>query len=256
VSENNREGRGSARERMRRERERDRARKKRRRNLLVGAAVVAALGIAAAVGVAVSTGGEGDEEGPVIPPAGATGEEALAIPVGRSTAPSTLTVYEDFRCPACAQFENGYRDTIHQLQDSGQLRTEYRLATLIDGNVGGTGSLGAANAAACAQDAGKFQAYHDVLYRNQPPEQDDAFAKTERLIGLAGQVEGLVSDAFRECVEGGAHEGWVRKADAAFAASGHQGTPTVLLNGKDIYGDPQDPLTPDKLKKLVGDAAR
>lgn len=33
---------------------------------------------------------------------------------------------------------------------------DYHLATIIDGNLGGKGSLRAANAAACAQDVGKF----------------------------------------------------------------------------------------------------
>jgi protein-disulfide isomerase len=256
VSEKNREGKRSARERLQEEREREKARDKRKRALLVGAAGVAVLGIAAAVGVVVSrTGGE-DSAGPVAAPTGANGEDSLAIPVGKAGAPSTLTVYEDFRCPACAQFENGFRDTVHQLQNQGQLKTEYHLVTIIDGNVGGRGSLNAANAAACAQDAGKFQDYHDVLYKNQPPEQDDAFASKGHLIDLAGQVKGLATAAFKKCVNDGAHDGWVQKASSAFAGSGHQGTPTVLLNGKNVYSDQQNPLTPEKLKQLVGEAAK
>jgi protein-disulfide isomerase len=256
VSENNREEKRSARERLQEEREREKLREKRKRVLIVGAAGVAVLGIAAAVGVVVTQAGGGDTEGPVVAPTGATGEENLAIPVGRTTAPSTLTIYEDFRCPACAQFENGFRDTIHDLQDKGQLRTEYRLATIIDGNLGGSGSLNAANAAACAQDAGKFQPYHDVLYRNQPPEQNDAFADKGHLIDLAGKVKGLATSAFKNCVNEGSHDGWVKQSNEAFLNSGHRGTPTVLLNGKDIYSDQQDPLTPRKLKRMVEDAAK
>ncbi|MGP3921701.1 DsbA family protein [Streptomyces sp. 8N616] len=255
MSEKNREGKRSARERLQEERERDRVREKRRRALIVGVAGVAVLGIAAGVGFAVSQAG-GDGDGPVVAPTGANGEDSLAIPVGRASAPSTLTVYEDFRCPACGQFENGFRDTIHELQDKGQLKTEYHLATIIDGNLGGSGSRNAANAAACAQDAGKFQAYHDVLYRNQPPEQDDAFANKGRLIELAGKVEGLATAEFRKCVNEGSHDGWVDKSNSAFTSSGHRGTPTVLLNGKDVNSNQQDPLTPEKLKKTVEDTAQ
>jgi protein-disulfide isomerase len=254
VSEKNREGKRSARERLQEQREREKAREKRRRALIVGVAGIAVLGIAAGVGIAVSQAG-GDGGGPVVAPTGANGEDNLAIPVGRSSAPSTLTVYEDFRCPACGQFENGFRDTIHELQDKGQLRTEYHLATIIDAGMGGSGSLNAANAAACAQDAGKFQAYHDVLYRNQPPEQDDAFADKSHLIDLAGKVEGLDTPAFRKCVNDGSHDGWVDKSNTAFTESGFRGTPTVLLGGKDVYSDQQNPLTPEKLKKMVEDAA-
>ncbi|MET8680674.1 thioredoxin domain-containing protein [Streptomyces sp. NPDC004647] len=257
MSEKNREGKRSARERLQEEREREKGREKRKRMLLVGVAAIAVLGIAAGVGVVVSrTGGKEEAAGPVVAPTGANGEDSLAIPVGRTDAPSTLTIYEDFRCPACAQFENGFRGTIDELRRAGQLRTEYHLVTIIDGNVGGRGSLNAANAAACAQDVGKFPEYHDVLYKNQPPEQDDAFARKDYLIELASQVKGLVTNTFKKCVNDGDHDGWVKKANSAFTSSSHQGTPTVLLNGKDVYADQQNPLTPDKLKKLVGDAAK
>ncbi|MFG2191091.1 DsbA family protein [Streptomyces sp. NPDC048639] len=255
MSEKNRDGKSSARERLQVERERDRARDKRKRTLFVGVVGVAVLAIAGGVGFAVSQAG-GDGDGPVVAPTGANGEDNLAIPVGRSTAPSSLAVYEDFRCPACGQFENGFRDTVHTLQNRGLLRTDYHLATIIDGNMGGSGSSAAANAAACAQDAGKFQAYHDVLYRNQPAEQDDAFADKTHLIDLAGQVKGLVTPTFKKCVNDGSHDSWVEKSNSEFTNSGHQGTPTVLLNGKNIYSNQQDPLTPEKLTKMVEDAAR
>ncbi|MGP3981360.1 DsbA family protein [Streptomyces sp. KR80] len=256
MNEKNSEGKRSARERLQEERERQKIRERRKRGLIVGASVIAVLGIAAAIGVVVSQTGGDDAEGPVVAPTGANGEDSLAIPVGKPGAPSTLTVYEDFRCPACAQFENGFRDTIHELQDKGQLRTQYYVVTLIDGNLGGRGSLNAANAAACAQDAGKFQAYHDVLYQNQPQEANDAFANKNYLLELAGKVPGLATGSFERCVNEGSHDGWVRKVHSAFTASGHGATPTILLNGKDIFGNQQEPLTPQKLKGLVESAAK
>ncbi|MGK5628320.1 DsbA family protein [Streptomyces sp. URMC 123] len=259
MSENNREGKRAARERLQEMREREQAREKRKRALTVGAVAVAVLGVAAAVGVIVANtdGGEGSTstDGPVVPPAGGTGTDGLIIPVGKADAPSTLAVFEDFRCPACAQFEGAYRDTVHELENKGLLRTEYHLATIIDGNLGGSGSLKAANAAACAQDAGKFPAYHDELFRNQPPETDDAFANTRRLINIAEKVDGLVTDTFRGCVENGTHNSWVKKSNQAFRDAGHSGTPTVLLNGKNIYADQNNPLTPEKLKQEVEKAA-
>ncbi|MFC5800462.1 DsbA family protein [Streptomyces formicae] len=258
VSENNRDGNRAARERLLQQRELDKAREKRRRLLIVSAAVVGVLGLAAVVGViAAGTGGKDDasEAGPVIAPSGAEGEEQLALPAGASDAPSTLTIWEDFRCPACAVFENGFRDTIHELTDAGQLRVEYRLATLIDGRFGGSGSLRAANAAACAQDAGKFVPYHDVLYQNQPPETDDAFGNNARLVELAGKVEGLDTPAFRSCVEQGRHDSWVNKSAEVFRNGDFSGTPTVLLNGEPVF--PQkgtEQISPENLKKWVTEA--
>ncbi|MGV9573009.1 DsbA family protein [Streptomyces nigra] len=251
MSEKNRDAKRTARERLAVEREKQKAADRRRRTLIVGASVVCVLGLAAVIGVVAANAGKdsGNDAGPVVGPSGAQGKDGLAIPVGEASAPSTLTVWEDFRCPACKSFEDAYRSTIHGLTDSGKLKVEYHLATIIDGNMGGTGSRNAANAAACAQDAGKFVDYHDVLYRNQPPEIDDAFGENSKLLELARKVEGLDTPTFRTCVEDGTHNGWVEKSNDAFKSGGFSGTPTVLLNGKNIYQD--QTMTPAKLKQMV-----
>jgi protein-disulfide isomerase len=157
-------------------------------------------------------------------------------------------VWEDFRCPACRGFEAAFRPTIHQLTGSGRLRVEYHLVRLIDGNLGGSGSLRAANAAACAQDAGKFPAYHDVLYDNQPEETSDAYSDNAKLIELAGKVSGLDTPAFQKCVKNGTHDSWVDKSHQAFKAGNFSGTPTLMLNGKSLN---LTQLTPAKLKQMV-----
>ncbi len=259
VSQNSRgDGNRNARERLQQQRERDKARDRQRRVLIVSSAVVGALALAAVVGVIAANadkGGGSDKAGPVVAPTGSVEGDKPAVPTGRPDAPATLQIWEDFRCPACAQFENVMRDSIHELEASGQLRTEYHLATLIDGNMGGSGSLRAANAAACAQDAGKFTPYHDTLYINQPQETDDAFGKNEKLIELAAKVPGLDTPAFRSCVEDGTHDSWVVKSNEAFQKGGFRGTPTVLLNGESIFptkGNEQ--LSPENLKKWVAEA--
>lgn len=253
MSEKNREGKRTARERLAEEREKQKSAEKRRRVLVVGASVVCVLGLAAAIGVVAANAGKDkdskDASGPVVAPSGAKGQDSLAIPVGKEGAKSTLVVWEDFRCPACNAFETAYRPAIHELTGSGKLKVEYHLATIIDGNMGGTGSRNAANAAACAQDAGKFPGYHDVLYENQPVETSDDYAKNEKLLELAKKVDGLDTPAFRACVEKGTHNSWVDKSAAAFRSGGFSGTPTVLFNGKNIYQDRT--MTPAKLKQQV-----
>jgi protein-disulfide isomerase len=261
VSENNHERNRPARERIQRERQREKSREKRRRTLIVSAAVVGVLGLAAAIGVLAAGADKADKDrenavsGPLLPPAGAQGADRLTIPVGASDAPSTLTVWEDFRCPVCAQYEMVMGKAIHELTASGQLKVDYQFATIIDGNMGGSGSLRAANAVACAQDAGSFTPYHDVLYRNQPPEPDDAFADNNRLIELAGKVPGLDTPAFRACVKDGKHDSWVSKSNTAFAEGGFRGTPTVLLNGESVFpGKGGAQISPENLKKWVAEA--
>ncbi|MFJ4712324.1 DsbA family protein [Streptomyces sp. NPDC088785] len=253
MSEKNREGKRAARERLAAEREKQKTAEKRRRTLIVGATVVCVLGLAAVIGVvAANSGGDDDggdtASGPVSAPQGAAGTDRLAIPVGKEAAKSTLTIWEDFRCPACKSFEDTYRTTLHELTDAGKLKVEYHLVTLIDSNMGGSGSLRAGNAAGCAQDAGRFRDYHDVLYENQPEETDDAFSKNGRLIELAGKVDGLTSDTFTSCVNDGRHDSWIQKSYKKFQDDKLSGTPTVILNGKTLD---LNTLSPDKLKQQV-----
>ncbi|MEV6837371.1 thioredoxin domain-containing protein [Streptomyces sp. NPDC051133] len=254
MSEKNRDGKRTARERLAVEREKQKSAEKRRRALIVGGSVVCVLALAAVIGVLAANSGHNkgkssQNAGPVVAPSGAQGKDSLAIPVGKDSARATLTVWEDFRCPACQAFEAAYRPTLHELVDAGKLRVEYHLVRLIDNNTNGQGSLHAANAAACAQDAGKFRDYHDVLYANQPQETDDAFADNDKLIALAGKVQGLDTPAFRKCVKDGTHNSWVNKSHQAFEAARFGGTPTVLFGGKNIYEDRT--MTPAKLKQMV-----
>lgn len=239
MSQKNPEGKRSARERLRLRREQEKTVERRNRTLKAGSAVVAVLAVVGVVGVLLVNRGGGS-------PA-----EAEPVTMGKPKAPSTLTVYEDFRCPACAHFERAYGDTVEELRSTGRLRTEYHLVTIIDGNLGGHGSQYAANAALCARDAGRFLEYHDVLFAHQPEESDDAFGDKKRLIELAGRVDGLDTPAFRECVRRGAHDDRVERSNAAFTGSGHQATPTVLLDGENIYTGRERPLTPEALKREV-----
>ncbi|GAA0910890.1 DsbA family protein [Streptomyces thermoalcalitolerans] len=256
MSDKNHQEKRTARQRLAAEREKQKAAEKRRRTLIVAASVVCVLGLAAVVGVLAANAGRSEQSsaGPVVAPSGAQGKDSLAIPVGKDGAASTLTVWEDFRCPACQAFEKTYRPVLKELTDSGKLRIQYHLVRLIDGNLNGTGSLRAANAAACAQDAGKFSAYHDVLFENQPRETDDAYADNDRLIELAGKVDGLNGPAFAQCVRNGTHDSWVDKVHKAFGAAGFSGTPTVLLNGKNLMEDRD--MTPEKLKQMVEAAGK
>lgn len=242
MNQNNRDRKRTAREQLREQQAREKAAEKRGRVLKVTAVIVAVLVVAAVVGVLVSQQG---------------GDKAASKPVtvGKKSAPVKLTVYEDFRCPACGQFENQFRSTVRGLEKQGKLRTDYHLVTIIDNNMQGTGSKRAANAAMCAQDEGRFAEYHDVLFENQPEEKNDAFADNELLLKLAKKAGGLESAKFEKCVRDGGHDEQVKQSDEAFKDSGHSSTPTVLLDGKTVYGQGTEPLTPEKLKKKVEAAA-
>jgi protein-disulfide isomerase len=102
------------------------------------------------------------------------------IPLGSPDAPVTITLYEDFHCPHCADFEEEFGSTITQAQQSGQVRVELYPMSFID-----EGSVTAANAMACAAEAGFGQAYYLGLFANHNLQWSDP-----QLIDLASKVGG------------------------------------------------------------------
>ncbi|MFG2694519.1 thioredoxin domain-containing protein [Kitasatospora sp. NPDC048407] len=254
MSEKNEEGKRSARERMLEERVEQEARAKRKKKLIVGGAVIAVIAAAVVVGVVVQNN-RSKPETPTAAPAGTIGDKNLIIPVGSANAPSTLTVYEDPRCPACGGFERAFSPTIDQLEDAGKIFVNYHIVSFIDRSLGGNGSKYGANALGCAQNAGHFRDYHDVLYRNQPGETEDTFGSKQTLIDLGKQVPGLDNAEFQSCVNTNKFGGWVSAVQQDFDKSSFKSTPTVLLNGEPIYpkkGDEQ--ISTDNLVKWVDQA--
>ncbi len=254
MSEKNRDGKRTARERMQEERAAEEAKSRRNKKLAVGGTVLAVIAVAAVVGVVVQNN-RSKPDTPVAAPAGTIGDKNLVIPVGSADAPSTLTVYEDPRCPACGAFEREFGPTVDQLEDQGKIFVNYHIVSFIDRSLGGKGSRSGANALACAQDAGHFRDFHDVLYRNQPDETSDAFGDKATLITLSKQVTGLDTPAFEACVNDDTYGDWVSAVQQDFDRSSFKSTPTVLLNGQPVYPkNGADEITPENLVKWV-DAA-
>jgi protein-disulfide isomerase len=165
------------------------------------------------------------------------------IVLGSSQAPATITLYEDFHCPHCAEFEEQFGPVIQQAQDSGAARVELYPMSFID-----EGSVTAANAMACAAEAGFGQAYYLGLFANHTLQWSDP-----QLIDLATKVGGLPTEAFKTCVTRKAHADWVSSINATADENGVTQTPTMLISGQpvDIAN-----LTPDALKAMITSASQ
>jgi protein-disulfide isomerase len=229
----------SARDRAAAARAADQAAERRKRQwLIIGGVVLvaaAAVGIGFSVQSRTAASNTSLGTGPVIAPSGSVGTAALAIPFGANPAArAVLTIYEDFRCPFCKAAEATFEPTYTSFANQGRLRVEYHIVNLIDRNLGGTGSIRSGSAAGCAQDAGKFEPYHDLLYANQPDETDDAYGSSATLIALAKKVPGLDSPAFEGCVNATRHGSWVIENFNALSTllQGAVSTPYYAVNGK------------------------
>ena len=169
------------------------------------------------------------------------------IRVGADEAPVTVTVYEDFRCPFCGRFENNFGPLLADYAESGKIKVDYHIASFLDAKLGGTGSVKAANAARCSVDAGRFAAYHSVLFRNQGDESHDGYT-TAQLLELARQVPGLRGEAFDTCVSTDANATWVADVETAFEKSGVSSTPTIAIDGNVVPSGNSILSSPDNLR--------
>jgi protein-disulfide isomerase len=241
MSKKNSDAKATARERMAAERQKELAAAKRKRAFTIGGSVIAVLAVAAGVGIFVGTQSSKDddkaasgvkEQGKqqLVYPKAAYGAEGTVLIDGKPDAPAVLTVFEDFRCPICSKAEQAFGGTMRKMVDEGKIRVEYHIMNFIDDNMKGSGSHRAANAVACSSDSGKFREYHELLFKNQPEETSDKFAQDSYLLELAGQVDGLKTPAFEQCVSNGTYMPWVKKTGAEFNK--------VIVGGKKVNGTP------------------
>lgn len=166
---------------------------------------------------------------------------------GTSEPKAVLSLYEDFLCPACGNFEKQFGPTINKLIDSGAVSADYHMVSILDRQGQGY-STRAANAAYCVAEADKdaFRRFHAALYAQQPEEGVGPFPDNSRLIEVARQA-GVTGDV-PQCINDGRYEDMVK---GLAKAANVNSTPTIRINGQDY-----SPSTPDALiaeiEKIVG----
>ena len=164
------------------------------------------------------------------------------IRLGSDSAPAKIALYEDFRCPHCAEFEEEFGPVLTRAQNAGTAQIDlYPMAFVVPES-----SARAANAMACATEAGFGQRYYLGLFANPTLEWND-----DQLLQLAGVVGGSADGAFSTCVRTSAKAGWVESIDAAAGRNGVTGTPTLFLNGAPVE---VNGLTPEKLQAMIDSA--
>lgn len=158
-----------------------------------------------------------------------------------------LSLYEDFQCPHCRDFEESMGETITNLVNSGAIAADYYMIAILDGISNGYSSRAAA-AAYCVADENKdaFTRFHARLYAEQPaegapgPENAELIEKA-RVAGASGSVP--------ECINSGKY---VEMVQGLADATGVTGTPTVKINGELVeVSTPQDLV--DKIREIAPD---
>ena len=215
--------------------ERQKAAERRRRvTIWSSVAVAAVLAIAVVIGWTLVANQDKNTATKLTTPTVAV-DAGTAFAVGSGAV--TVDLYEDFMCPICHEFETQTGATIKQLVADKKITVRYHPVAILDRASNGTQySTRAAGAAAAAAEGGKFVEYHDVLYANQPEENSDGLTDA-KLIEL-GKSVGL-GDTFARAVTAKTYDSWAGKVTETFSARGYTGTPTIVVNGKQVQGPNQ-----------------
>jgi protein-disulfide isomerase len=164
------------------------------------------------------------------------------IRLGAAGAPVTVQLYEDFHCPHCVDLFEKLDPTLTAAEAAGTVRVELYPMAFVD-----AGSAPAANAMACATEAGFGARYHHGLFANHTLLWND-----RQLLDLAGKVGASPDEAFGSCVTTDAKAGWVDSVNRAADGRGVTQTPTMFLDGAPVdLGS----LTPESLQSMI-DAKR
>ncbi len=161
---------------------------------------------------------------------------------GQADAPVNVVVVEDFKCPACKQFEASVEPELaSEYVETGKIK----LYTLVWPFLAEAARLPtddsklAGQAALCVYDQGgndAFGAFKSILFRAQGDE-STVWASKTRLKELATNVEGIDQTAFATCLDSDATADRVDAMEKQASDAGVNSTPTVFVNGKQVVND-------------------
>lgn len=196
----------------------------------LGSALIAILAVV--IGVVITShgaSGTGTTDASVIPLTSAAPRDA-GNSLGKAQAPVTIVNYSDFMCPYCTILANQIEPKlIHDYVDTGKVRYITREMAFLT-----PASQDAAEAAACAEDQGKFWPYHNLLYAARASASDGIYTAS-RLKDNAVQL-GINTARFDACLDSHIHENEVKHLTQTALAGGINGTPTVYINGQPLVG--------------------
>lgn len=199
------------------------------------------------------------------------GQDLKAV-TGSSPSPSAtdgsgtvrITMYVDYLCPTCGQFEAANGDYIESLVDSGAATVDiHPIATLSNKSQGTKYSLRAANAAACVaqHSPDQFFAVNQALFAKQPDE-GTAGLTDAQLTKIVTGVDGVRDrSAITSCIREQTYSKWVDERTTAVTDGNipgstleeFPGTPLVLVNGQQYTLT--SPITNDDFRTFVVSAA-
>lgn len=254
----------AAREKARQLREEQKKKERRNRFLLQGGIVAGVLAIGTIVALVIVNSASPTGPGPlnmasdgiqigegfVATETPALAEGADPVPNERAEGELNITMFVDYLCPICRQFEVTNGDYISSLLENGGTTLDIHPITILDRLSQGTKySTRAANAAACVANyqPNGFYDFHLQLFVRQPAE-NTAGLSDDEIIALVGD-SGITDDGkIADCIRGQDFKSFITTAtDRALTGpipnsnvDKVEGTPTVIVNGQKYEGPVDD----------------
>ena len=143
---------------------------------------------------------------------------------GKVSAPITIIDFSDFQCYLCNRFVKNTEPLVNQSYiQTGKV-------ALVFNHLPNRGfdSMGAALAAQCTNDQGKFWQFHNLLYSNQKAI-DSGWVSKENLKNFASQIPGLDIKRFDRCFDSEKYKSFVQKNIELALSFGFKETPSFIV---------------------------
>ncbi len=160
--------------------------------------------------------------------------------MGPAGAPITVLEFGDFECPVCRSFTLGPLRAVRR-EFPNQVAVVFRNWPLAYHRF----ALPAARAAQCAADQGRFEAYHDLLYRKQDSLGLKTFTSYARESGVSDTVQ------FARCLIAKNSTATIGPDTEAALSIGGTGTPTIVVNGERLSRAPDSAEFVGIIKKAL-----
>ncbi|HEX5437662.1 MAG TPA: thioredoxin domain-containing protein [Gemmatimonadaceae bacterium] len=178
----------------------------------------------------------------------ATPSQAHGYVYGNPNAPVKILEFGDFECPVCGQFAIVTEPDVRQrILDTGLASLTYFDFPLSMHH----NTIPASNAAACADDQGKFWPMHDRLFSGQLEWNTEATNNPKKVFLRYAKELGLNTQQWEQCYDSQKHMSRIMGNRAEALRRHIDQTPTFIIGNKMIPG----PIPYDQLKAYVDAAA-
>jgi protein-disulfide isomerase len=168
---------------------------------------------------------------PTMPAVGDTllAKNAKGYTIGRPEAPIEVVEFADFECNVCGTFSALAEPDIRKnYVETGKIRFTFYDFPIVNAH---PNTMPAHQAAACADEQGKFWPMHDRLMEQQAAWNGFATSSPRPILAGYAKEVGLDETKWNACMDAGTHDDRIKANYALGLTQQVRGTPTFIIDG-------------------------